>query len=553
MNKRVFLAIVLSFSVLFFWQKLLKSIYHIDNKEVSNIAPQEETKQELPGKDSSAPLTTPRAGPSTPQRLDFSPLGEIETDKLMLELVNPGARIQGVYLKDYKLNTQIKGAVFSKSFEDRLYTLQTTDEKIQLISEENGHSVTQNLNLHNDNYIIELETIYDNKSSSNWTLNDKLILNSMLDNSHPEEKRLFEVAFLNQETKRKNLSGIKNKYVHNEAFRAMGFRDRYSCIIINPRFAPPQADAPTAQVHNPQIKGYIEKYNESAEIGLDLGTINVPANSRVVLKSIIYCGPQDISRLKQSKLGFEGIVHYGSFDFISSALLSILRLFHRLSHNWGAAIILLSVFVFFFLYPLTVKQMRSMKQMQALQPHIEALRKTYKDNPQRMQKETMELYRRHKANPFGGCLPVILQIPIFIGLFQALSRSIVLKGSQFLWIKDLAEADKLFVLASALPFIGREINLLPVLMAVTMLFQQKLSLKAGVTSPEALQQQKMMTLMMPVMFCFIFYHLPSGLSLYYFVNTLLSTLLQWKTLKAAAPAQAPTFQPGQSPLGGQAR
>ena len=535
MNKRVLLAIALSFVVLSFWQILLKSIYHIDNKDVSNISSQRETKQVMQ-EEPSNPLrfVEQMSKGSVVDKLDFRPLEKIETDKLMLELVNPGARIQRVYLKDYKLNTQITGAVFSKSFEDKLYTLQTTDDgKIQLISEENGHSVIQNLKLLNDNYIIELETIYDNKSSSNWTLNDKLILNSILDNAHPEEKRLFEVVFLNQENKRKNPSGIKNKYVHNEAFKAIGFRDRYSCIIISPQSPVTGSQPPAA---SRQYKAFIEKQSGVVEIGLDLGTIDLPANSRVALKSIIYCGPQDISRLKQSKSGFEGIVHYGSFDFISSALLSILRLFHRLSHNWGAAIILLSVFVFFFLYPLTVKQMRSMKQMQALQPHIEALRKTYKDNPQRMQKETMELYRRHKANPFGGCLPIILQIPIFIGLFQALSRSIVLKGSHFLWIKDLAEADKLFVLTSVIPFIGREINLLPILMAVTMLFQQKLSLKAGAASKEALQQQKMMTLMMPVMFCFIFYHLPSGLSLYYFVNTLLSTLLQWKTLKAAAPA-----------------
>ncbi|OGX31795.1 MAG: hypothetical protein A3G37_03235 [Omnitrophica WOR_2 bacterium RIFCSPLOWO2_12_FULL_46_30] len=526
MNKRIFLAIVLSFSVLFFWQILLKSIYHIDNKDVRDIASQRETKEELPQE--------PSSQSSVADKPDFSPLEKIETDKLVLELVNPGARIHRVHLKDYKLNTQITGAVFSKYFEDKLYTLQKIDDKLQLIAEENGHSIIQNLNFRNDNYIIELETIYDNKSSTNWTLNDKLILNSVLDNSHPEEKRLFEVVFLNQETKRKNLLGIKNKYVHNETFKAMGFRDRYSCIVISPR----------SSVLSPQCKAYIEKQNGSAEIGLDLGTINVPANNQVVLKSIIYCGPQDISLLRQSKLGFEGIVHYGSFDFISNALLSILRFFHLLSHNWGAAIILLSVFVFFFLYPLTVKQMRSMKQMQELQPHIEALRKTYKDNPQRMQKETMELYRRHKANPFGGCLPIILQIPIFIGLFQALSRSIVLKGSHFLWIKDLADPDKLFILTFSLPFIGREINLLPILMAVTMLFQQKLSLKTSAASPEALQQQKMMTVMMPIMFCFIFYHLPSGLSIYYLVNTLLNAIFQWKTLKAAAPAQSPLVRSG---------
>jgi len=301
MNKRIFLAIVLSFSVLFFWQILLKSIYHIDNKDVRDIASQRETKEELPQE--------PSSQSSVADKPDFSPLEKIETDKLVLELVNPGARIHRVHLKDYKLNTQITGAVFSKYFEDKLYTLQKIDDKLQLIAEENGHSIIQNLNFRNDNYIIELETIYDNKSSTNWTLNDKLILNSVLDNSHPEEKRLFEVVFLNQETKRKNLLGIKNKYVHNETFKAMGFRDRYSCIVISPR----------SSVLSPQCKAYIEKQNGSAEIGLDLGTINVPANNQVVLKSIIYCGPQDISLLRQSKLGFEGIVHYGSFfNFIKA-------------------------------------------------------------------------------------------------------------------------------------------------------------------------------------------------------------------------------------------
>ena len=153
MNKRVLLAIALSFVVLSFWQILLKSIYHIDNKDVRDISSQRETKQVMQ-EEPSNPLrfVEQMSKGSVVDKLDFRPLEKIETDKLMLELVNPGARIQRVYLKDYKLNTQITGAVFSKSFEDKLYTLQTTDDgKIQLISEENGHSVIQNLKLLNDN------------------------------------------------------------------------------------------------------------------------------------------------------------------------------------------------------------------------------------------------------------------------------------------------------------------------------------------------------------------------------------------------------------------
>ena len=150
----------------------------------------------------------------------------------------------------------------------------------------------------------------------------------------------------------------------------------------------------------------------------------------------------------------------------------------------------------------------------------------------------MELYRHHKVNPLGGCLPMLLQIPIFFGLYQALSRSIVLKGSQFLWIKDLAEPDKLFMLPNALPVIGREINLLPILMGVGMFFQQKLTSKASSVTPEMQQQQKMMIVIFPFMFMFIFYHFPSGLALYFFINTLLSILSQWKILKATARTAA---------------
>ena len=133
---------------------------------------------------------------------------------------------------------------------------------------------------------------------------------------------------------------------------------------------------------------------------------------------------------------------------------------------------------------------------------------------------------------------MLLQIPVFFGLYQALSRSIVLKGSQFLWIKDLAEPDKLFILPQELPFIGRDINLLPILMAIGMFFQQKLTMKTSAATSAAQEQQKMMVVIFPIMFGFIFYHFPSGLALYWFLNTLTSTFSQWKILKTTTPIPA---------------
>jgi YidC/Oxa1 family membrane protein insertase len=168
-----------------------------------------------------------------------------------------------------------------------------------------------------------------------------------------------------------------------------------------------------------------------------------------------------------------------------------------------------------------------MKEMQKLQPEIERLRAAYKDQPQKMNQEILQLYREHKVNPFGGCLPLFLQFPIFISLYQALMRSIELRGAGFLWIKDLSQPDRLYVFADkAFPVIGNEINILPLLMAAAMFVQQKFTSK---TSPSASpEQQKMMMIIFPAMFGFIFYHFPSGLTLYWTCYTIISSVAQWK-------------------------
>jgi len=168
--------------------------------------------------------------------------------------------------------------------------------------------------------------------------------------------------------------------------------------------------------------------------------------------------------------------------------------------------------------------MRSMKQMQALQPVIAELRNKHKDNPQKLNKEIMELYRQNKVNPLAGCLPMVLQIPVFFALYQVLIRSVALKGARFLWIKDLSEPDRLMMLPVSLPVLGNEINILPILMAIGMFMQQKITMKS--TGGESAQQQKMMMIIMPVMFGFIFYRMPAGLVLYWFINSSLMLVYQ---------------------------
>jgi YidC/Oxa1 family membrane protein insertase len=146
-----------------------------------------------------------------------------------------------------------------------------------------------------------------------------------------------------------------------------------------------------------------------------------------------------------------------------------------------------------------------------------------------MNQEVMALYKEHKVNPLGGCLPMLLQMPILFALYQVLMRSVSLRGAKFLWINDLSMPDKLIVLPQSLPVIGNEINLLPILMTIGMFIQQKLTTVSS--SSSSAEQQKVMMIVMPLMFLVFFYHLPSGLVLYWVVNSLLMLIFQLKVSK----------------------
>jgi YidC/Oxa1 family membrane protein insertase len=242
-------------------------------------------------------------------------------------------------------------------------------------------------------------------------------------------------------------------------------------------------------------------------------------------RATVFVGPKEYDRLKA--LGLEGAINFGGFpvprhwgglpmEWLGVPILLLMNWVYRHVGNYGIAIILLTVVSKVLFFPLTVKSMRSMKAMQALQPQINALRNKYKSDPQRLQKETMELYREHKVNPMGGCLPMLAQVPIFYALYLALSVSVELQNATFLcigrmfgvdlWICDLASHDPTYVL--------------PLLMGVTMFVQQKMTPAAG--DP---RQAKMM-LVMPFIFTFMFLNLPAGLVLYWTVSNILQILQQ---------------------------
>ncbi len=234
--------------------------------------------------------------------------------------------------------------------------------------------------------------------------------------------------------------------------------------------------------------------------------------------SRIYAGPKLQDRLEQLAPGLELTVDYGVLTFLSKPLFWVLKVFHSLSGNWGWAIVLVTLLIKLVFYKLSETSYRSMAKMRNVQPRMQALKERYGDDKQKLNQALMDLYKREKINPLGGCLPVLVQIPVFIALYWVLLESVELRQAPFiLWIQDLSTRDPYFVL--------------PVLMGISMVAQQKLN-----PAPlDPLQQKLMMSL--PIVFTVFFAFFPAGLVLYWFVNNALSILQQWVITKRVARGQ----------------
>ncbi len=241
----------------------------------------------------------------------------------------------------------------------------------------------------------------------------------------------------------------------------------------------------------------------------------------------VYAGPKELKTLKVANSRLEKAVNFGWFDVIAQPLLVCLKFFYRFTHNYGVAIILLTLLIKILFWPLTHKSYVSMQAMKKLQPKMTKLREKYKDDKEKMNQEIMQLYRTYKVNPLGGCLPMVLQIPVFFALYRVLYSSIAVRHAPFaLWINDLSAPDRLPV-GFEIPYLGG-LPVLTILMGVSMFLQQKMS----PTSVDP-RQEKMM-LMMPVVFTVFFVNFPSGLVLYWLVNNVLSIGQQYYINKKTA-------------------
>ena len=239
----------------------------------------------------------------------------------------------------------------------------------------------------------------------------------------------------------------------------------------------------------------------------------------------VYLGPLDYSILSDYENGLDDLVlshgwYERTFRAISLPIVALLKFLYIFIPNYGIVIVIFSILVKIVVYPLTKKSYKSMKEMSRVQPLLAELREKYKGDPQRLNKETMKLYKEHGINPLGGCLPMLLQLPLLAALFIVFRSTIQLRGASFIpgWIDDLSRPDTIFNLPFSLPLYGDQFNLLPIFMAGSMIFQSKMTMQDP--------KQKAMVYLMPVFMLLIFNQFPSGLNLYYTLFNVLTIIQQ---------------------------
>ncbi len=303
---------------------------------------------------------------------------------------------------------------------------------------------------------------------------------------------------------RKSVGDIKDDKVFSGDIRWAGFEEKYFIETFIPRDA-----------QDLKLKLF-KPLNDEVSFRLVYPPASIPPNDRKTFSSTAYIGPKDLGHLEKGPGGLGKILSFGWLDPVAKPMLYILKLFYRFIPNYGLAIIFLSVGIKIIFWPLTHKSQKSMKEMQKIQPKLAELKEKYKDNKEELNRRTLEFYRSNKVNPLGGCLPILIQIPVFFALYRVLLNSIELRHAPFIsyWINDLSSKDPTLIS--------------PLLMGASMFIQQKMTPTVGDPT-----QAKIM-LIMPVMFTFMFLSFPSGLVIYWLVTNVLSIAQQYYINKHAA-------------------
>ena len=564
MDRRTLLFFVISVMILILWQEFFAPPPPpLEPQSTATETVQREARSRVadefakdPRTADGRPYSQELLNPGTPKTAPEGKIIRVETDLYIAEFTTAGARLKNFQLKEYRetsdpdspflsmirtapeielpLGLELRG---SQSWRDTDALYQANRQSLSLAGDDvgsiemrttafDGEPIVKQFTFRGNRYPIEL--LIDTPATNQLPIplsqatpeGQPANVALLLTQAAPKmsDGYFFEgpSALVDGDIVQTNFGDLEAPEVARGTVEWAGFQDHYFLLAAAPeravgvRFLPEGNKSVEQKILTPRA-----------------------ASGPTNLAFTLYVGPKDRSTLQAAGHQLERGLDMGWFAPIALILLSVLEFLHRYSSNWGVDIILLTVIVKVIFFPLTRKSFASMRDMQKLQPEMTKIREKYKDDSQKMNEQVMELYKRHGVNPLGSCLPMILQIPVFIGLYQLLQNTIQLRHAPFaFWITDLAAPERLNVLPFSLPWIGNGIPVLTILLGASMYLQQKLSPQAG----DPMQQRIMM--LMPLIFTVMFVSFPAGLTIYWLTNNLITIAQQWWMLRGA-PATPP--------------
>jgi YidC/Oxa1 family membrane protein insertase len=529
MEKRAFLAILLSLLILVAWQEWMSRFYPAPPEPQAPL-PAEQTAPQTPSAVESPAPPVSLSAPVAPVSGQAAKEVTVETDDYIAIFTTQGARLKSYKFKHYRTDASPESPAYelihaaagvalplgmrwqaAAPQDDSAIIYDISGGDLKLTGEAkgtlafqaqapDGASASKSFTFSGSGYLIQLDASV--KAAGGGALAPEILLTEKSDHKIPNPGAPFEglIALVDNKIKREQSVEPNKSLEFTGQVSWAGFGYTYFFFAALPG--------------NPQHHLTLGDTGGALIAALRPVAANGPQSYTV------FAGPKEISTLEAVGKGIERSIDFGYFAFIAIPLLYVLHFFHRFTGSYGIDIILLTVVIKILMAPLTHKSFVSMKQMQKLTPQMEKLKERYKDDKEKLNREIMELYRRNSVNPLGGCLPMALQFPVFIGLYNALSTPIELRHAPFVWIEDLSQPDwKSLPISMAGWDFG--IPVLTILMGGSMFIQQWMTPSAG--DPN---QRKLM-LMMPLIFTFMFVTFPAGLTIYWLVNNILSIAQQY--------------------------
>ncbi|MFZ3048633.1 MAG: membrane protein insertase YidC [Desulfatirhabdiaceae bacterium] len=540
-HARIFLAIALSFLVFMVWgyffgeQNPAQKIEETAKPEIS------EPVKPVTDSEKNTALTTPAI--QEKNLPEYTPAKDITvTTNLYRMRISPkGAVVKSLILNDYREKAEkgspLKDLILDGSktgtllvsfgdsslpqIQEALFQTTAKSENIQINTHSEtisfswispfGYTIEKQYTFRPDSYLIDLQIVLKNTSDNILNNQFSLYLSNLVKPTDAQYGFEGSSALINNALLQIPFKEIPEKAVNAGNINWISLEERYFISSIVP-------DKPSqAQMKLKFVDNLFQAQLVEPEISIQPG-------HQAAFNYHVYMGPKSLTVLKSLNLELDKAINFGMFDILAKPCLWLMNSFYSVIPNYGVAIIILTLLVKAVLWPLGTKSYKSMADMKRMQPLLNEIRAKYPNDKKKMNEEVMALYKTYKINPMGGCLPMLVQIPVFFALYRMLYEAIELRHAPFIgWINDLSAPDRLFHFPFSIPFMEPPygIPVLTLIMGVTMFLQQKMSPPVGDPT-----QAKMMMLM-PVVFTVIFINFSSGLVLYWLVNNVVSILQQY--------------------------